>query len=147
MADDASAHSDVLNATAQGQLSLAQAYDSAEIGWDADTGNDVLRGGAGNDRLVGGRGNDLLDGGTGTDRAVFMGRPEDLSVHSALVNGVAALVVTNHGSGEVDTLIGIEQWEFGGHVYGPTPAMATLVAGQEYELGSLLVELTGVAAG
>ena len=129
--------------TSNGQLNLTQPYAADESGWDADTGNDVLRGGAGNDRLVGGRGNDLLDGGTGTDRAVFFGSPQDMTVHTAVVDGQPALVFT-HG-GEVDTLIGIEQFEIGGRVYGPAPAMATLVAGQEYPLASLLVELTGVA--
>ena len=127
-------------------------YSSVELQPEGDDGNDrviggagnvVLEGGAGNDRLVGGRGNDLLDGGTGTDRAVFFGSPQDMTVHTTVVNGQPALVFT-HG-GEVDTLIGIEQFEIGGRVYGPAPAMATLVAGQEYPLASLLVELTGVA--
>jgi hypothetical protein len=133
--------------TGNGQLNLAQPYDASESGWSADTGNDVLRGGGGNDRLVGGRGNDLLDGGTGTDRAVFHGRPQDLTAHTAVVEGQTALVLTHRLSGEIDTLISFEEWEFGGHVHGPAPAMASLVAGQEVELASLLVELTGVAGG
>jgi uncharacterized repeat protein (TIGR02059 family) len=131
----------------QGLLNLAQPYASGEIGWDGDTGADVLRGGDGNDRLVGGRGNDLLDGGAGTDRAVFTGRPEDLTVHAALVEGQQAFVVSGRHGGDEDTLISIEQWEIGSKVYAPSAAMANLVPGQEVELASLLVELTGVAAG
>jgi hypothetical protein len=131
----------------QGLLSLAQPYVSGQIGWGTDTGADVLRGGDGDDRLVGGRGNDLVDGGAGTDRAVFVGRPEDHTVHGTLVNGVPAFVVTGRFGGDVDTLIGIEQWEIGAKVYAPSAAMANLVPGQEYELASLLVELTGVAPG
>ena len=131
----------------QGQLSLAQPYTSGEIGWDADTGADVLRGGDGDDRLVGGRGNDVMDGGDGTDRAVFIGRPEDLTVHATVVNGQPAFVVSGRFGGDVDTLISIEQWEIGNKVYAPSAAMANLVPGQEYELAGLLVELTGVAPG
>jgi uncharacterized repeat protein (TIGR02059 family) len=134
-------------ADGQGLLNLAQPYASGEIGWDGDTGADVLRGGEGNDRLVGGGGNDLIDGGAGTDRAVFTGRPEDLTVHAALVEGQQAFVVTGRYGGDVDTLVSIEQWEIGNKVYAPGAAMANLVPGQEYELASLLVELTGVAAG
>jgi hypothetical protein len=130
---------------AQGVLSLAQAYVSGELGWGEDTGADVLRGGDGHDRLVGGPGNDLLDGGTGIDRAVFTGRPEDMTVHAALVDGLQALVVSGRHGGEIDTLIGIEQWEIGGKVYAPSAGMAELVSGQEYALSDLLVELTGVA--
>jgi Ca2+-binding RTX toxin-like protein len=130
-----------------GNLPLAQPYNGGEFGWIGDPGNDVLRGGDGNDRLVGGRGNDLIDGGAGTDRAVFTGRPEDLTVHAALVEGQQAFVVSGRHGGDVDTLIGIEQWEIGSKVYAPGAAMANLVPGQEYELASLLVELTGVAAG
>jgi uncharacterized repeat protein (TIGR02059 family) len=131
----------------QGLLNLTQPYASGEIGWDGDTGNDVLRGGDGNDRLVGGGGHDLLDGGAGTDRAVFTGRPEDLTVHAALVEGLPAFVVSGRRSGDVDTLIGIEQWEIGDKVYAPSAAMANLVPGQEYELAALLVELAGIVAG
>jgi hypothetical protein len=131
----------------QGVLNLAQPYASGEIGWDGDTGADVLRGGEGNDRLVGGGGNDLIDGGPGTDRAVFTGRPEDRTVHVAQVEGQQAFVVSGRYGGDIDTLISIEQWEIGNKVYAPTAAMANLVPGQEYELASLLVELTGVAPG
>jgi uncharacterized repeat protein (TIGR02059 family) len=131
----------------QGVLNLAQPYASGEIGWDGDTGADVLRGGEGNDRLVGGGGNDLIDGGPGTDRAVFTGRPEDRTVHVAQVEGQQAFVVSGRYGGDIDTLISIEQWEIGNKVYAPTAAVANIVPGQEYELSALLVELTGVAPG
>jgi uncharacterized repeat protein (TIGR02059 family) len=131
----------------QGLLNLTQPYASGEIGWDGDTGADVLRGGEGNDRLVGGGGNDLIDGGPGTDRAVFTGRPEDLTVHATQIEGQQAFVVSGRYGGDIDTLISIEQWEIGNKVYAPSAAMANLVPGQEYELASLLVELTGVAPG
>jgi hypothetical protein len=132
---------------AQGHLDLTVPYVSGELGWDGDTGNDVLHGGAGNDRLVGGGGNDWLDGGTGTDTAVFTGRVSDYHFHKVTVDGQARLLMQPNGSSEVDTLIGIERWEIGAKTYVPASAMATLADNVDKPLSDFLVELVGVAAG
>ncbi|MBW6507703.1 MAG: calcium-binding protein [Rhodobacteraceae bacterium] len=73
--------------------------------------NNALTGGSGNDTLTGGAGNDNLNGGAGTDRAVFANAA---AAHSFALNGTN-LVVT--GAEGTDTLISIEQLQFGATVY------------------------------
>ena len=127
-----------------GQLQLAQPYRPGETGWSADSGNDVLRGGAGNDKLVGGGGSDLLDGGSGTDTAVFTGSVADYHFHKATIDGVAQIVMS--GGGDVDTLVSIELWQIGSRTYAPNDALAALADGIEKPLAAFLVELAGQPA-
>jgi hypothetical protein len=126
-----------------GHLNLAQPYDSGELGWQEGSGDDRLFGEAGNDRLVGGGGNDWLDGGSGTDTAVFTGAVTDFSLHTQTVDGVAQIVLRNLLSGEVDTLVGIEQLEVGAHLYTLSAAVSALPALQETALADVVVELIG----
>ena len=83
--------------------------------------NNALTGGSGNDTLTGGNGNDNINGGAGTDRAVFVNAA---TAHGFALNG-ANLVVT--GAEGTDTLISIEQLQFGASVY--SAATNTLVQG------------------
>lgn len=91
---------------AQGDLSLVQDYQSDELGWSADTGNDTLSGGDGNDTLVGGRGSDTLDGGDGIDTAVFSG---NRGASQLTWNGSTLQVSTGE---ETDQLTHIERLRF-----------------------------------
>ena len=130
---------------AQGQLSLTLPYTTSELGWDADAGNDVLRGGDGDDRLVGGRGSDRLDGGAGLDTAVFTGSIHDYEVRKTTVDGVTQLLMQVHGSTEADTLVGIERWQIGSKTYEAGSALAALAEGVSQPLADVLVELVGQA--
>ena len=49
--------------TSEGKTQLIKTTQLGELGWGADSGDDILMGGAGNDVLIGGGGNDVLDGG------------------------------------------------------------------------------------
>ena len=74
------------------------------------SGNDRINGGNGNDQIWGGKGNDTINGGAGYDTAHFAGKACDYDV--SCKDGVTT--VTNKGSGEVDTLRGIEHIVFDG---------------------------------
>ncbi|GAB5469822.1 MAG: hypothetical protein Kilf2KO_28520 [Rhodospirillales bacterium] len=69
-------------------------------------GNDELFGWTGNDRIVGGDGNDTLYGGPGTDTAVMDGTFDSFAVSGD------ATVFTVSGSGETDSLYGVEFVQF-----------------------------------
>jgi Ca2+-binding RTX toxin-like protein len=128
---------------AQGQLALAQGLTLGETGWNsgtADTGNDTLRGGSGNDVLVGGRGNDLLDGGVGSDLAIFSGYVGDYTLRLQTVQGQLQVQMTQRGSGEVDTLIGVEYVKIGTHYYAPG-GTALPAEGQDVAATSVLREI------
>ncbi len=137
------AHSLQRSTDGQGNLNLAQPLVTSELGWNADAGNDVLRGGEGDDRLVGGRGSDVLDGGAGVDTAVFTGNVRDYHFHKATVNGVAQLVMQSYGGTDVDTLISIERWEIGSKTYAADSALAALPDNVDKPLADFLVELVG----
>ena len=126
---------------AAGNLSLTQAWVTRDIGFIADAGDNVLRGGAGNDRLVGGKGNNTLDGGEGIDLAVFTGAVTDFTFHLQTVNGVAQTVATNKHTGAVNTLTGVELVAIGSKYYG-TDVNKLPAPGVETELSSILVEYT-----
>ena len=49
--------------TSEGKTELIKTTQLGELGWGADSGDDILMGGVGNDVLIGGGGNDVLDGG------------------------------------------------------------------------------------
>jgi hypothetical protein len=128
---------------ASGHVNLAQPFDSGELGWQAGSGDDRLFGDAGNDRLVGGGGNDWLDGGSGIDTAVYTGAITDFSVHTQTVDGVLQVVLRNLGSGEIDTLVGIERLEIGAHLYTLSDNLSQLPPLQDTALSTVVVELVG----
>ncbi len=73
-------------------------------------GNDTLLGGDGNDTLVGGLGNDTLDGGAGAgDIASFS---EAMSAYSFAFNSATATHTIHNADGSVDTVKGIETFQF-----------------------------------
>ncbi|MSP84046.1 MAG: calcium-binding protein [Alphaproteobacteria bacterium] len=65
-------------------------------------GDDRLSGDAGDDHLNGGAGNDLVDGGAGIDTASFAGKSQTVQVD------LAAGTNLNDGSGDSDTIVGVE---------------------------------------
>lgn len=69
--------------------------------------DDELAGLSGADWLSGGGGDDVIDGGVGLDRAAFSGDMTDYTITIDEGTGVVA-VAANDGSGETDTLKGIE---------------------------------------
>lgn len=88
-------------------------------------GNDSLSGGADNDTLDGGGGNDTLDagtgnntiiGGSGTDTVLFSGNINQYGI--SLVSGTYTL--TKVSTGEVNTVTGVEKFDFGGTLYDVT---------------------------
>ena len=101
----------------QGRLPLTSAWLGSELGWQTDSGSDVLLGGDGNDRLVGGGGADMLDGGNGIDMAVFTGSIGDyrFSIDVSGAQRTVALKSTD-GSG-TDTLVSIELLQIGSAYY------------------------------
>ncbi|MBI5107138.1 MAG: M10 family metallopeptidase C-terminal domain-containing protein [Rhodocyclales bacterium] len=75
-------------------------------------GNDSIVGGFGNDTLIGGVGNDNLNGGFGLDVAVFSGARAGYSiVKSGSVYTVTDIDSANGDDG-IDTLTGIERFQF-----------------------------------
>ena len=66
--------------TSEGKTQLIKTTQLGELGWGADSGDDILMGGAGNDVLIGGGGNDVLDGGAGSDMAVFFGAVQHMGI-------------------------------------------------------------------
>ena len=79
-------------------------------------GNDLLFGGKGDDFLEGGPGDDLLDGGKGEDTAVY-DQPE--CAFTVVHNPDGTTTVTNIVTGEVDTLVSVENIQFGPGGAGP----------------------------
>ena len=83
-----------------------------------NAGNDQLSGSGGNDTLTGGAGNDTINGGADNDTVVFSGA---LSDYGFSLNGSGNLVVTDNRGGSpdgTDTLIGIENIQFGAQTLG-----------------------------
>ncbi len=75
---------------------------------DGGEGTDTLQGGDDNDTLTGGEGDDDLDGGTGIDTAVFSG------LFSDYTPDLANMQITHIASGDVDSISGIEIFQFDG---------------------------------
>ncbi len=99
-------------------------------------GNDVLNGGGGNDRLIGGSGDDVIDGGAGAaDRAVFRDALENYTVqHFVSAEGKSGFHVTHaptdgRPSDGVDTVYGIEEFEFAGAVHPWNSPELIVIAG------------------
>ncbi len=130
---------------AAGNLPLALPWNGGEMGWAADSGDDVLRGGDGNDRLIGGGGNDLLDGGAGVDTAVWLGGIADFQIRKVMIGGLQTLEWNGPG-GERDTLIDIEHFQIGSHTYEAGPALAQLPVGELRPAADVLIELAGQVA-
>ena len=72
-------------------------------------GSDTLRGAAGYDYLTGGAGDDLLDGGTGIDTAEYL--DSNFADWSLKAKGEGYELIRT-ATGEIDTLIGIENLQF-----------------------------------
>jgi hypothetical protein len=131
--------------TPDGQLNLTQPWRSGEMGWGANSGNDLLRGGDGDDRLIGGGGNDALDGGAGLDTAVFFGTLAQYSIRKQAA-GDGTQWALQGPLGEVDTLINIERLSIGGKTYAMNEAFAALPFYVDQALSGLVVEVAGVSA-
>lgn len=85
-----------------------------------DDGNDNLYGGRGGDTLVGGLGANFLDGGDGSDVAAYLGSLSDYSIFES----EGALHVQSTGSSAVsDTLVNVENLQFGYNVYTVAEAL------------------------
>jgi len=117
-----------------GKTSLTTTLELQESGWQPDSGDDILLGGAGNDLLIGGHGNDLLDGGEGIDTAVFTGSVSDFSFQTQTVDGVLQVQFSRKGTNEIDTLKSIEHLLIGDRTYNPSTDIALLAEGVDYEL-------------
>lgn len=77
---------------------------------DGAAGNDTLLGGEGNDSLKGGLGNDTLNGGAGTgDKAVFT---DAMAAYVFTYNSAALTYTAYAADGSVDTITGVENFEF-----------------------------------
>jgi hypothetical protein len=129
----------------QGGLNLAQPWRSGEMGWSADSGNDLLRGGDGDDRLIGGDGNDDLDGGSGIDTAVFGGTLALYTIRKQ-VTGDGEQWSLRGAGGEVDTLMNIERLSIGGKTYAMNEAFAVLPVDVDQSLAAVVVEVVGASA-
>jgi hypothetical protein len=129
----------------QGGLNLAQPWRSGEMGWSADSGNDLLRGGDGDDRLIGGDGNDDLDGGSGIDTAVFGGTLALYNIRKQ-VTGDGEQWSLRGAGGEVDTLMNIERLSIGGKTYAMNEAFAVLPVDVDQSLAAVVVEVVGASA-
>jgi len=81
-------------------------------------GDDTIDGGAGDDYLVGGSGDDVLIGGSGVDRAILFGSSKEWDVVS---NSDGTFTATHLGTGETDTLVGVELIEFSDGVFEVVP--------------------------
>ncbi|MFS0738102.1 hypothetical protein ABC347_13720 [Sphingomonas sp. 1P06PA] len=73
-------------------------------------GNDQLIGNGGNDTLNGGAGEDFLDGGTETDTAFYEGTSARYAITQTATAGT--YLVGDRQTGEVDTLVNVEQIRF-----------------------------------
>jgi V8-like Glu-specific endopeptidase len=71
------------------------------------SGNDTLAGGYGNDWFAGGDGNDVMIGDTGIDTAMYGARG-----NYGVAYDHGNIIVTDHMTGGVDTLEGIERLQF-----------------------------------
>lgn len=71
-----------------------------ESGWFADSGDDVLDGGAGSDRLVGGDGDDTVVYGGNMDGYKFV------------LGSAGQMHVEDKANGDLDTIVGIETAQF-----------------------------------
>jgi RTX calcium-binding nonapeptide repeat (4 copies) len=79
-------------------------------------GADVLSGGKGDDIIRGGKGDDIINGGQGNDRAVYDGNLSDYTIY---VDSQGRLHINDSVSGRDgnDTVKGIEEFNFNGHIY------------------------------
>lgn len=92
-----------------GYLQLTQSLQTSEVGWSADTGNDMLIGGQGDDTLVGGRGHNTLDGGLGVDSAIVT---ETADSHHFVVNVEGQLSNHRNDENDINDLVNVENIVF-----------------------------------
>ncbi|MBL8479774.1 MAG: hypothetical protein JNK59_10740, partial [Sterolibacteriaceae bacterium] len=74
-----------------------------------DTAANIINALDGNDTITGGQGNDSIEGGFGFDVARFSG---DISDYTISPTGGGGYTVTHNISGEIDSLLGVEQLQF-----------------------------------
>lgn len=109
--------------TSEGKTQLIKTTQLGELGWGADSGDDILMGGAGNDVLIGGGGNDVLDGGAGSDMAVFFGAVQHMGIKlrastaADAAPGQQEVVLRHNLSAEEDILRSVEWLQVGGQAY------------------------------
>ena len=110
--------------TSEGKTQLIKTTQLGELGWGADSGDDILMGGAGNDVLIGGGGNDVLDGGAGSDMAVFFGAVQHMGIKlrastaADAAPGQQEVVLRHNLSAEEGILRGVEWLQVGGRRTG-----------------------------
>ncbi|HEU5019698.1 MAG TPA: calcium-binding protein, partial [Pseudolabrys sp.] len=85
-------------------------------------GNDTIFCFGGDDAISGGSGNDLIDGGAGSDRFVVNGPAEGYKITTTSTNIIIQDTDPSNGDDGTDTLVNVEQIQFGGVVSGPGPA-------------------------